>query len=78
MLCKRCHVEYKQEENKPDSCRFHSDLFVCRPHPADHYVYEIDDSKLDEMKDWEAKFWDCCGREDEYAEGCKTSFHVPY
>ena len=24
------------------------------------------------------RFWDCCGREDEKAEGCEASYHVTF
>jgi len=76
--CKVCKILFDPEYNKADSCCSHKELFVCRPHPADHYTYEINDSLLDSMARWPAKFWDCCGSEDVNAPGCSVGYHQTY
>ncbi|ORZ33651.1 hypothetical protein BCR44DRAFT_194817 [Catenaria anguillulae PL171] len=59
-------------------CRYHPDMFVCRPHAADHYAFEINDQFMKDLKGWPAKFWDCCGAETADAPGCVVAEeHVP-
>ncbi|KAI9189870.1 hypothetical protein H9P43_001303 [Blastocladiella emersonii ATCC 22665] len=75
-LCRRCNNEF--DRSSPSGCRFHRDAFVCRPHPPDHYAFELNDAMYKQLleKNWAAKFWDCCGAEDQGAPGCATANHV--
>jgi len=74
-LCKRCLKAYNEAES--EVCRFHPGLFVCRFHPnsakasGDGLGYYGDPK----WEGWEAKFWDCCGSEDEGSPGCVAGRH---
>jgi hypothetical protein len=90
--CQRCQKQYfsgpSQSVNlltNPSkiSCRFHSQYFVCRRHPAE--VRCSINGLGDQLgyygtgeEDYEAKFWDCCGSEDINCLGCCRGQHIPY
>ncbi|KAI9218843.1 hypothetical protein BC828DRAFT_387568 [Blastocladiella britannica] len=79
--CRRCAATYDpRATTSKNACRYHPDMYVCRPHPPDHYAFELDESLLASLKAdrWQARFWDCCGSEDPGAPGCVTSAHVSY
>lgn len=80
--CRICHDAFKQHENGPEACRFHTGMFVCRWHPDE---VGVNYDKLGDgigyyggTKGWQAKFWDCCGAEDAIAPGCATGPHETY
>ena len=82
LLCRRCHVHYTADGNHPRACRFHSAFFVQRWHPNERAAhgdvgaaYYSEDTSVD---GWAAKFWDCCGSEDERAPGCCYAKHASY
>mmetsp|Transcript_6303 Transcript_6303/g.8847 ORF Transcript_6303/g.8847 Transcript_6303/m.8847 type:complete len:105 (-) Transcript_6303:16-330(-) len=81
ILCKYCLKMYQAEMNHDRACRYHPGLFVCRFHPnsakasADGLGYYGDGEKND---GWPARFWDCCGSEDETVSGCSYRRHMSY
>ncbi|KNE58660.1 hypothetical protein AMAG_04217 [Allomyces macrogynus ATCC 38327] len=80
-ICRRCHQEYdSRDAAQVHGCRFHPDMFVCRPHPADHYAFELNDDKYAALLEhnWPAKFWDCCGAETHDAPGCVVGHHLSF
>ena len=88
-ICSRCHKHFFSILNKTDplsskkSCRHHSGYYVCRFHPAElNLSINGGGDSLgyygNGIEGWEAKFWDCCGNEDENALGCTWSSHLPY
>ena len=85
--CSHCHEQFFHELNRPNACRHHKSTYVCRPHPCDVTSIGGCESTADglgyycdgnESKGWPAKFWDCCGSEDENELGCEASFHTSY
>jgi hypothetical protein len=61
-------------------CQYHPASFVCRPHPPDHYAFELNNELYEKLqkKNWAARFWDCCGNENPNAPGCEMGDHLPY
>ena len=81
VTCSRCHQQFDLNHNDIENyCQFHPDLFIRRPHPSHHYVYEIETGTeySEKLKNWTCQFWDCCGQEDPKAPGCTIGKHIPY
>lgn len=83
--CRTCHQQFFRLSgfNSHQACRHHSGLFVCRRHPGETRcsINGLGDGLgyYGNGQDyWKAEFWDCCGSEDPTADGCCTSFHIPY
>lgn len=88
--CARCHAQYFNNPrlfNNPRcrlfnphiKCRYHPQYYVCRFHPA-----ELGNSGDglgyygNGQEGYHAKFWDCCGAEEESAQGCMEGVHIAY
>ncbi|KXN72981.1 hypothetical protein CONCODRAFT_77523 [Conidiobolus coronatus NRRL 28638] len=78
ITCKICSKKFNPTENQSTSCSYHPLSFVCRPHPSDHYAFELNDQLMKDLKTWKCEFWDCCGEEDRSALGCKSGYHKGY
>ena len=70
--CQRCKKQYDPKLNTDNSCSFHRSLYVCRLHTEGKDYYGVD------VKDWDGKFWDCCGAEQPDALPCAQGKHVSY
>ena len=64
--CKQCLQHFDVHRNSADSCQYHAyaetnepALFLRRPHPMHHYVYEVDESFKMELdkRNWEVRVW---------------------
>ena len=83
-VCSRCLNQYFTVlRNSDRSCRHHASNYVCRYHPAElrlsingggDFLGYYGNGK----EGWDAKFWDCCGSEDQNAPGCVWSRHSDY
>lgn len=81
--CRRCHARFDPGRNEANACRFHRSIYVCRYHPAE--VRSLNIGLGDGLgyygngeEGWDARFWDCCGAEDEGAPGCSAAPHEPF
>lgn len=78
-ICQHCLGHFVVDRTQ--GCRYHPGLFVCRFHPnsarasGDGLGYYGDGAKND---GWPAKFWDCCGSEDDAAPGCSVRDHASF
>ena len=70
--CQRCHQQFDTKSNQDNSCKFHRSLYVCRLHTEGKAYYGV------EVGDWNGKFWDCCGAENQDAQPCAQGKHVSY
>lgn len=86
-LCQRCKHPFPAGSGNPlallPTCHFHPGLFVCRYHPAE--VRCSISGNGDGLgyystgeEGWPARFWDCCGAEEQSAPGCVWDRHVSY
>eukprot|EP01039_Chlorochromonas_danica_P004337 gene4339-4758_t len=86
-LCQRCKHPFPAKSGNPlallPTCRFHPGLFVCRYHPAE--VRCSISGNGDGLgyystgeEGWPARFWDCCGAEEQSAPGCVWDRHIAY
>lgn len=83
-ICSRCQKQFFNLLRSSDhSCRHHASYYVCRYHPAELNLSI--DSGGDSLgyygngkEGWQARFWDCCGNEDQNAPGCVWSCHSSY
>ena len=84
--CSRCHKQFFRMNsllNDDHLCCYHGGYYVCRRHPAE--IRLSIDGQGDSLgyygngkEGWAAKFWDCCGNEDEHAMGCRKGPHQLY
>ena len=83
-ICSRCRNQYFTVlRNSDRSCRHHASYYVCRYHPAElRLSINGGGDSLgyygNGKEGWDAKFWDCCGSEDQDAPGCMWSHHSSY
>jgi hypothetical protein len=84
-VCSRCQREYLLHPSLPSAslCVHHQSFFVCRYHPAELRcsINGVGDGLGyygNGQEGYAAKFWDCCGAEEQSALGCCRSKHIPY
>jgi hypothetical protein len=81
--CRRCHASFVKDgpDDHDKACVSHRGLYVCQFHPnnaaasGDGLGYYGNGPDGD---GWPAKFWDCCGAEDEATPGCVARPHASY
>jgi hypothetical protein len=79
--CARCRRQFAADGNARDACRFHPALytggevakavgFVRQSAAPEHQLGAV------LGRTGLLRFWDCCGAEDEGAEGCEKASHI--
>jgi hypothetical protein len=83
--CSRCQKEYLLHPSLQSAslCVHHPSYFVCRYHPAEIRcsINGVGDGLGyygNGQEGYAAKFWDCCGAEEQSVPGCCWSEHIPY